>query len=89
MYGWIAYFQTQDATRSLVKNLNKPKDSPQPVSSAGGSALVTSLRQQVHSLECALREREKETNELKQGLAASRLHEMQVQTETYYREIRR
>ena len=55
--------------------------------SGGGVALVASLRQQVHSLERALREKEGQVTELREGVAASRLREMEIQTETYYREI--
>lgn len=50
-------------------------------------ALVSSLRQQVHGLERALREKEGEVARLQRGVAASRVREAEVQAETYYREI--
>ena len=65
----------------------KQTSSAQLVSSGGGGALVASLRQQVHSLEVALRGKEEEMAALKSGLSASRLREMEIQTDTYYREI--
>lgn len=51
--------------------------------------MVSSLRQQVHGLERALRDREGDLAELKRGVAATRLRELEVQSETYYREISR
>lgn len=81
------YLQTHDATRSLVKNSDRQAPAAQSVSSSGGGALVSSLRQQVHSLDVALRGKEGEMAGLKSGVAASRLREMEIQTDTYYREI--
>lgn len=74
---------THDATRSLVKTSNKADRS------GGGGALASSLRQQVHSLERALREKEGQVTELRNGVSAARLKEMEVQAETYYRETHR
>lgn len=65
----------------------KNSDRQAPSVQSGGGALVSSLRQQVHSLEVALRSKEGEMAELKSGMAASRLREMEIQTNTYYREI--
>lgn len=84
IYFLIAHFQTRDKTRSLV---NKQDSSTPTVSTGGGGVLVSSLRQQVHSLEVALRGKEGEVLELRSGVATSRLKEMEIQTDTYYREI--
>ena len=43
----------------------------------------------MHSLEQALRVKEKEVTELKRGVSGTHLREMEVQIEVYCREIRR
>ena len=70
--------QSRDATRSLAGG---------KAVSEGGVAVISSLRQQVHGLERALREREAAVSELKQNQTASRLREAQLHADTYYREL--
>ncbi len=65
--------QSRDATRSLVKK--------------SGLSPGTALRVKVHALETALREREKELAAVKDDVSVTRIREMEIQTETYYREV--
>ncbi len=79
--------QTRDATRSLVKNMDRKNVPNQSGGSSSKGGLISSLRQQVHSLERALREKEGQVMDLKNSVKATQIKEMEVQTESYYREI--
>ena len=85
------FSQTHDATRSLVKVANKAQStalSSAPGGSDGG-AVVTSLKQKVHSLEQALRKKESDVTELKRSVGATQVNELKIQVEVYCREIDR
>ena len=59
------------------------------LTASGSGAVIASLRGKIHSLERALREKESALGSLKREVNATRLREMEIQCETYYREITR
>ena len=59
------------------------------VTTSGSGAVIASLRGKIHSLEKALREKESALAALKREVNATRLREMEIQCEAYYREITR
>lgn len=69
------HLPVRDATRSLT---GRKPDS---------SAVVSSLRQRIHALERALRQKEEEFADLQRGTNATKVRELQVESETYYQEI--
>lgn len=98
----ILFLQSRDATRSLAsssttnkqRRLSSTSASPGSGSSSaltasGSGAVIASLRGKIHSLERALREKESALASLKREVNATRLREMEIQCETYYREITR
>ena len=92
--------QSRDATRSLASSSTTNKHrrplsstaapgSGSAVTASGSGAVIASLRGKVHSLERVLREKESALASLKREVSATRLREMEVQCEAYYREITR
>ena len=59
------------------------------MTASGSGAVIASLRGKIHSLERALREKESALASLKREVNATRLREMEIQCEAYYREITR
>ena len=101
----IPLVQSRDATRSLASSSvtsnkqRRPSSTSAGPGSSGGSgsavtasgsgAVIASLRGKIHSLERALRDKESALAALKREVNATRLREMEIQCEAYYREITR
>ena len=79
--------QSQDATRSLAgtrKSVPTSQGAPTPSSS---NSAICFLRQKVHTLEQALREKGRELVSFRSEVSVTKVKEMEIQTEAYYREI--
>lgn len=81
---FLISFQSQDINRSLAGSKNVTSSSK---SGPAFSHNISSLRQRIHRLEQILREKEKEITNLKSDISVSKVLEMEIQTEAYYREI--
>ena len=97
--------QSRDATRSLASSSITSNKQQRPsstsagpgsgggcgsaVTASGSGAVIASLRGKIHSLERVLREKESALAALKREVNATRLREMEIQCEAYYREITR